>query len=417
MRTLPQEAARTGSEIWWPAGAPAGHDRPLMGRWPGGARAVMPLSDAGVTVGAMVICWPEPLPEFAAPLRRQLTALADLAAQTLGARFGEDGIAGDHSAAWVLGLLDGLVDGLLIAQAVRDAEGNVSDFLIEHVSTGFEDRAGRGRAELAGQHLLEMYPAAALAGGLFDRCAAVLATGEPQQVPGGALAWPDDEAGTGQVPAARIARVYDGVAISWRAADHADRLSALLGHAQRLGRIGGWEENLRTSEVHWTEATFALFGQPQGVAVPIGELNAWVPAEDMPAVTPRCAGPTRTSQPTTTPGWRSPPRASSSPTPRNAPGKSTGSRCGCSRRSRPEPPIRWPRPGWRSPPGTARPGRAPWSAVTGMTRYCCQPRRYCWSSATSPGTAWTPSPAWWRCATACAAWRSPAPALPRCSAG
>jgi len=285
MRTLPQEAARTGSEIWWPAGAPAGHDRPLMGRWPGGARAVMPLSDAGVTVGAMVICWPEPLPEFAAPLRRQLTALADLAAQTLGARFGEDGIAGDHSAAWVLGLLDGLVDGLLIAQAVRDAEGNVSDFLIEHVSTGFEDRAGRGRAELAGQHLLEMYPAAALAGGLFDRCAAVLATGEPQQVPGGALAWPDDEAGTGQVPAARIARVYDGVAISWRAADHADRLSALLGHAQRLGRIGGWEENLRTSEVHWTEATFALFGQPQGVAVPIGELHAWVPAEDMPAVT------------------------------------------------------------------------------------------------------------------------------------
>ena len=72
MRALPQDVARDGVETWWPAGPPEGDDRPLMGRWPGGARAGLPLRDSGVTVGSMVICWPEPLAEFPAPLRRQL---------------------------------------------------------------------------------------------------------------------------------------------------------------------------------------------------------------------------------------------------------------------------------------------------------------------------------------------------------
>jgi serine phosphatase RsbU (regulator of sigma subunit) len=117
-----------------------------------------------------------------------------------------------------------------------------------------------------------MYPAAALAGGLFDRCLDALATGEPQHVAGDVTA------------AVRIARLYDGVAIAWRAADDADRLATLLQHAQRLGRIGGWEENLRTGEVHWTEPTFALFGQEPGVPVPVGQLHTRVPAEDVPVV-------------------------------------------------------------------------------------------------------------------------------------
>jgi len=297
MRALPQEAARDGVETWWPAGPPEGDDRPLMGRWPRGARAGLPLRDSGVTLGSMVICWPEPLADFSAPLRRQLAALADLAAHALVAELPPDtGRSGGpppragadqaarHRASWVFGLMDGLLETFLFAHAIRDDAGEVADFRIDHVSAGFRDPAGRGTAELAGRQLLELYPAAALAGGLFDACVAVLATGEPQHVSGEIVAAQTGYADPAPAPAVRIARLYDGVAIAWRGADDAGRLATLLQHAQRLGRIGSWEENLRTGEVHWTESAFTLFGQVPGTPVPIADLHTRVPGDDVPVV-------------------------------------------------------------------------------------------------------------------------------------
>jgi serine phosphatase RsbU (regulator of sigma subunit) len=216
-------------------------------------------------------------------MRRQLAALADLAGHALGLPHpGDDGAR--HRASWVFGLMDGLLDGFLFARAVTGDDGEVTDFRIDHVSEGFRDPAGRAAADLAGRLLLEMYPAAALAGGLFDRCVTALATGEPQHMAGEVVAAQTGAASTESVPAIRIARLYDGVAIAWRGADDAGRLATLLQHAQRLGRIGSWEENLRTGEVHWTEPTFALFGQQPGVPVPIAELHTHVPADDIPAV-------------------------------------------------------------------------------------------------------------------------------------
>ena len=282
MRSLPQQVARDGLETWWPAGPPAGDDRPLPGRWRDGAWAGLPLHDARVTLGALVVCWPEPLGEFAAPLRRQLAAVADVAAQALGIRLSQGELTAGHEAAGILGLLDSLLDGCMFARAVRDPGGQVTDFRIDHVSEGFRDPAGRGAADLTGSHLLELYPEAVSAGGLFDRCLTVLDTGDPQQLSGEVLT---AQAGAA-APAAtiRIARLFDGVAIAWRGSNDADRLGALLQHAQRLGRIGGWEENVRTGEVSWTEPAFALFGLPPGEPVPVADLPSRVLAEDVPAV-------------------------------------------------------------------------------------------------------------------------------------
>ena len=284
MPSLPQDAARTGVETWWPAGPPPGDDRPLMGRWAGGARAALPLHDSGAMIGSMVICWPQPLPDFPAPLRRQLIALADLAAHALVTRLPSGDQAARHRASWIFGLMDGLLEGFMFAHAVRDDDGEITDFSIDHVSARFRDPAGRGAADMIGRQLLELYPAAAIIGGLFDRCVRALATGEPQYVSGEIVAAQTGNVGTMPAPAIRIARLYDGVAIAWRGADDADRLATLLQHAQRLGRIGSWEENMRTGEVHWTEPTFALFGQAPGAPVPIAELHSRVPADDVPVV-------------------------------------------------------------------------------------------------------------------------------------
>src|SRR5215468_10937673 len=235
LRSLPQQVARDGLEMWWPAGPPAGDDRPLPGRWHDGAWAGLPLHDAGATLGAMAICWPEPVGEFTTLVRRQLVAVADVTAQALGIRLSQGELAAGTEAAGILALLDSLLDGCMFARAVRDPGGQVTDFRIDHVSDGFRDPAGRGAADLAGSHLLELYPGAASAGGLFDRCLAVLATGEPEQLPGELITThaspvdPAQRAAAGAPADAapadvtiRIARLYDGVAIAWRGSDDTD---------------------------------------------------------------------------------------------------------------------------------------------------------------------------------------------------
>jgi serine phosphatase RsbU (regulator of sigma subunit)/PAS domain-containing protein len=302
MRSMPQQVARDGLETWWPAGPPAGDDRPLPGRWRDGAWAGLPLNDAGATLGAVVICWPEPVGEFAAPVRRQLVAVADVAAQALGIRLAQGELAVGDEAAGILALLDSLLDGCMFARAVRDPGGHVIDFRVDHVSDGFHDPAGRGTADLTGRHLLELYPEAVSAGGLFDRCLTVLATGEPRQLSAevitaqadgpGQRAAPGDvapdatpeDAAPAEGATIRITRLYDGVAIAWRGSNDADRLAALLQQSQRLGRIGGWEENVRTGEVSWTEGAFALFGLPPGEPLALADLPPHVLAEDIPTV-------------------------------------------------------------------------------------------------------------------------------------
>src|SRR5450759_4796579 len=160
MCSLAQRAARDDVEFWWPAGRPEGDSTPLMGRWPAGARVVLPMRSDRVTLGAMEICWPDPRAAFATPLRRQLTALAEVSAQALGTRLTDGDLAHDR-APWILGLLDGLLESAMFARRIGD-DGHLVDFLICHLSDGFRDPAGRSAADLTGQSLLEAYPAAAL---------------------------------------------------------------------------------------------------------------------------------------------------------------------------------------------------------------------------------------------------------------
>ncbi len=284
MDTPAQRAADEGAEYWWPEGRPDAALAPLMGDWPQGARAVLPLPGPGTALGAMEICWPGPLEGFPDPLRRQISALTDVCAQALGTRLPSGDLAADHRASWAFGLVDSLLGSALFATAIRDGAGIITDFRISYLSRDFADPAGRDTTALAGRPLLEVYPAAALSGGLYDRAVRVMATGEAQYTSGEIIAAPVASGLVTPVLEVRIARLYDGVVITWRPAGEVERLGALLHQAQRLGRIGGWEENLLTGEVLWTEPTFALFGQPPGAPVPVAKLHAHVPAEDLPVV-------------------------------------------------------------------------------------------------------------------------------------
>ena len=292
LRTPALWAADDGTETWWPAGPPdepappgtAATPRiPLLGSWPRGARAVLPLPGPGAPIGALEICWPGPLSGFSGPLRRQLSALAEVCAQAVGTRLRTGGLAADQRASWAFSLLDGLLGSAMYAKATRTG-GQVTDFLISYLSEGFTDPAGRPAADIAGRPLLEMYPGAALASGLFDQAVRVLASGRAERVSGAVFSTPVGDHTLTPMLEVRITRLYDGVVIAWQRADELERLGGLLHQAQRLGRIGGWEENLLTGDVLWTERTYALFGRPPGDPLPIGQLTAHVPAEDKVAV-------------------------------------------------------------------------------------------------------------------------------------
>ena len=274
---LAQRVARGAADIWWPAGPAEGDRAPVTGQ-AGGARAALALRERnGELLGVMEVGWRDPLPAFGTEIRGYLSALAAGSARVIGPRLAHGNLAAAHPKPAVFALLDDLAEAVLAVRAIRDDGGRVIDFSIEHVSPGFRDPAGRTGTELTALTLLEAYPASVAGQGLFTWATQVLADGVAQHVPGPA----------GELMAdLRVARFFDGVIFTWRRDAPAVGLTALLDHVQRLGRLGGWEEDLVTGTVRWTDSAFELFGlvPHPGAEIPLADLHSYVMAADKPAV-------------------------------------------------------------------------------------------------------------------------------------
>jgi Stage II sporulation protein E (SpoIIE)/ANTAR domain len=345
-----QRVVHGAADLWWNAGRPEDDSVPVIGRPDGARAVLALRERNGELLGVMEASWPEPLAAFGADVRQHLSALAAGCARVVSARLGHGTLAAAHPKAAVCTLLDSLADSVLVVQAVRDDGGQVTDFSIEHVSPGFRDPAGRTGTDLTRLTLLEAYPASASSEGLFARAMQVLADGMPQHVPGplsessagmlavsaapasaapasaapasgvlasgvlasaapasGVLASgvPASAAPASGVPASaapasgvpadadqaaladlRVARFFDGVIFTWHGQGSASGLAVLLDHAQRLGRLGGWEENLVTGAVRWTDSAFELFGLAPcpGAEIPLSDLHSYVMAADKPVV-------------------------------------------------------------------------------------------------------------------------------------
>ena len=270
-----QRVARGAPDVWWPGGRPETDSAPVIGR-PGAARAVLALRERdSKLLGVMSVTWPGPLAEFSTEVRQHLSAVAAGCARVLSSRLAQGDLAAVQPRTVLYSLLDELAEAVLALRAIRDADGRVTDFGIEHVGPGYHDPAGRTGADLSRLTLLEAYPASVSAEGLFTRAVQVLTEGTSQHVPGGAL--------DGDL---RLARFYDGVIVTWLHEPAASPAATLLEHAERLGHLGGWEENLVTGTVRWTDSAFGLFGlAPQpGAEIPLADLHSYVMAADKPEV-------------------------------------------------------------------------------------------------------------------------------------
>ena len=288
-----QRVARGGGDLWWNAGRQEPDHAPVTGV-PYGARVVLALRErSGELLGVLEASWPGPCPAFTAEVRQHLSSLAAGCARVIAARLAHGDLAAAQPKEAVYTLLDGLAESVLVVRAIRGEAGQLTDFCIEHVSPAFGDPAGRTEIDLTRLTLLEAYPASVAGSGLFARARQVLADGVAQHVPGPlreslASGLPVSETESGETVLAdlRVARFFDGVIFTWHRDRSADRLATVLDHAQRLGRLGGWEENLVTGTVRWTDSAFGLFGlTPRpGAEIPLADLHSYVIAADKPAV-------------------------------------------------------------------------------------------------------------------------------------
>ena len=175
----------------------------------------------------------------------------------------------------VFRVLDQVAESVLVVTPVRDDGGRVSGFTMAYLSPGYVDPAGRAVSDIAELTLLQAYPDSASDDGLFARAACVLADSAAQRV-SGPVGPPDTGTLTGSADAVQVADLRaapcaDSVVFTWRelTSPEDSRLAELLDHVQRVGRLGGWEEDLTTGRVRWTEAAFAVFGLDPADAAPI----------------------------------------------------------------------------------------------------------------------------------------------------
>ncbi|MEV7175160.1 SpoIIE family protein phosphatase [Kitasatospora sp. NPDC093679] len=273
-------AARSGSGLW-PEDGPAATGLPTAGRDTAPHRLAIPMRRRGRLLGVLELGWaeaPPPLPT-AAPAR--LRALAEVFAVTVDTAppAVRPEPPGPDTAA-----LEAVLDPALLLAPLEGRDGEVADFRILRTNHRFRDPAGRPRHLIEGSTLLESYPLASTRG-MLDRLLAVLATGEPVRERFVLTFLTDDLSRLPVVARIGAARTDGHLLVSWQIEDADARLVGLVHSAQRLARVGGFEEDLVSGDVLWNERMFALHGlPPDAIPVPLAALPAHVHPDDRRAV-------------------------------------------------------------------------------------------------------------------------------------
>ncbi|MCX4099178.1 SpoIIE family protein phosphatase [Nocardia sp. alder85J] len=249
-----------------------------------GARAAIPAGTGGKLIGVLEVCWPQPLATQPPRVRRQLEALAELCAHTLEPDPAPRNTPDRPDLADLVRLADGLFDPALVL-VPRLGDDGITDFRIHHVNRCFVDPAGRPGGLIQGATLFEAYPLAAGEGRLFEQAEHVFATGETYRAERVLLTELVDQVPLTVSAALSIGRHGDTLLMVWRIEDETARLAALLQHAQRLGRVGGFEENAVTGGITWNSQLYLLYGlAPTADPIPLAQLPGHVHADDVEAV-------------------------------------------------------------------------------------------------------------------------------------
>ncbi|RKE16887.1 SpoIIE family protein phosphatase [Streptomyces sp. TLI_171] len=250
----------------------------------GGGRLAVPAGVGGRLIGVLEVCWRDELPEQSQSLQRQFEALAELCATTLESWDADTAVEGPVGGPFneLAELVDGVLDPCMILDPV---DGFPPRFVIRHANPAFVDFAGRPTSAIVGAGLLEAYPLAAQGGNLLEAVENVHATGAPFKDPRMRLTALVDGVPLSTDAYVSINRHRNHVIVLWRLAESTSQIARLLHHAQRLGRIGGFEEDLDSRQVVWNDTLFELHGlSPTAQPVPLDRLSDHAHPDDREAV-------------------------------------------------------------------------------------------------------------------------------------
>lgn len=281
---LEQRVVAGNRDLWLATGPAQGDRVPAAAPWGReAARVVTGVRDrAGALLGVAEAWWPGSQGAFDVPARGRVSAAVAGFAEVLALRMAYGPVGATAPSLSVFQAIDESTESALVVRPLRGADGAVTDFGVVHLSPRFVDPGGRPPAELARLTLLEAYPGSAAGDGLFAVAERVLASGRAEQVTRAAASALTGEADPVQVTGVHAAPFFAGVLFTWRPLGETEELAGLLGHTQRLARIGAWEESLVTGAVRWTESAYAVFGlDPRHAgAIPTASLHSFVVAAD-----------------------------------------------------------------------------------------------------------------------------------------
>ena len=278
--TLARRALSERRTQWTPSLAESGLPSVLGPAGADGGRVVVPAGSGGRLLGALEISWPVRLEPPTPQVQRQVEALAELCGRTLDSH-GTVVPAPRRPSSELVDLADGLWDPAMVLRPVLGPGGGLADFRVHHVNGQVPDRASGPGGGLAGSLLLESCPMTAGPGGVFEKLERVYVTGAPFRARRMATTTLVDQVPLTSFADVSMTRHGGEVLYSWRTSDEAARLADLLQHAQRLGRIGGFEENLGTGEITWNSQLFELCGlRPADPPIPLARLQQHAHPDD-----------------------------------------------------------------------------------------------------------------------------------------
>lgn len=188
------------------------------------AVAALPLRVGGTLHGVLALGWAGEQP-FPAALQGHLSALADAVARRLqdlqaqpvdaDAAAGGVGAAGTALAAVTIALQT-VLDPALLLSPVRGEDGLVDDFRVDWANGAALAAVGTLRHRYVGLTLREITPAA-VREHLLGPYREVLTTGRPALLPEVSFLPDTGDRRTGPSVAISVARLFDGLVVSWRA--------------------------------------------------------------------------------------------------------------------------------------------------------------------------------------------------------
>ena len=150
------------------------------------------------------------------------------------------------------------------AVAIYEAVGDGEDFIFRDFNAAAEAIEGIKKSDLVGKRVSEVFPGV-IEFGLFDVFRRVLKSGEAEYHP--AAVYRDQrDPGTWRenwvyrLTSGEIIAIYYDITERKRAEEEIKKAYALVNETQAISRVGGWEYDLATKRITWTDEVYRIHG-------------------------------------------------------------------------------------------------------------------------------------------------------------